>query len=77
MPMMDILGVDGIDQSFTIGVAFINAETEEDYRWAVSKLRSCYKPGIFASVIATDCDEALMHTLESSFPAVRTKMILC
>jgi hypothetical protein len=29
--MLDIQGADGLDQGFIVGVAFLNAETEEDY----------------------------------------------
>jgi hypothetical protein len=31
MLMLDILGVNGLDQGFTVRVIFLNAETEEDY----------------------------------------------
>jgi hypothetical protein len=31
MPILDILGVNGLDQRFTVKVVFLNAETEEDY----------------------------------------------
>jgi hypothetical protein len=77
MLLLDILGVDGLDQGFTIGVAFLNAETEGDYNWAISHLRSLFQPSIWPSVIVTDCDEALMHAVESKFPLARTKMLLC
>jgi MULE transposase domain len=77
MPLLDILGVDGLDQGFTVGVSFMNAETEEGYSWAITHLRSLFQPGIWPSVIATDCDEGLMHAVESSFPVVHTKMVLC
>ncbi|RKF78269.1 hypothetical protein GcM1_212010, partial [Golovinomyces cichoracearum] len=40
MPLLDILGVDGLDQGFTIGVAFMNGESEHDYAWVVKILRS-------------------------------------
>jgi hypothetical protein len=29
--MLDILGVDGLDQGFTVGVCFMNKESEFDY----------------------------------------------
>jgi hypothetical protein len=31
MLMLDILGVDGLDQGFIVKVAFLNAKTKEDY----------------------------------------------
>jgi hypothetical protein len=42
MPLLDILGVDGLDQGFTVGVSFMNAETEEGYSWAITHLRSLF-----------------------------------
>jgi histone-lysine N-methyltransferase SETD2 len=77
MPLLNILGVDSLDQSFTIGLVFLNAETEEDYNWAISHLQSLFKQGIWPSVIATDCDKALMHAVESKFPLAHCKMVLC
>jgi MULE transposase domain len=77
MPLLDILGVDGLDQGFTVGVAFLNGETEEDYGWSMTHLRSLFQQGIWPSVIATDCDEALMHAVESMFPPAQSKMVLC
>jgi hypothetical protein len=77
MPLIDIVGIDGLDQSFTVGLVFLNAETEEDYNWAISHLQSLSKQGIWPLVIATDCDEALMHAVESKFPPARCKMVLC
>lgn len=77
MPLLDILGVDGLDQGFTIGVAFMNGESEDDYAWAVKILRSQLDEGIWPSVIATDCDEALILALKANFPAIPTKLVLC
>jgi hypothetical protein len=31
MPMLNILGVNGLDQGFTVRVAFLNTKTKEDY----------------------------------------------
>src|SRR5882762_3679112 len=59
MPMLDILGVDGLDQGFTVGVCFMDKESEFDYLWAITHLRSLFREGIWPSVIATDCDEGM------------------
>ena len=77
MPLLDILGVDGLDQGFTVGVVFLNGETEEDYGRSITHLRRLFQQGIWPSVIATDCDEALMHAVESMFPPAHSKMVLC
>jgi hypothetical protein len=31
MPILDILGVDGLDQGFIVKVVFLNTKTKEDY----------------------------------------------
>jgi hypothetical protein len=76
MPLLNILGADGLDQGFTVGAAFLDHETEEDFDWAVDQLKACFKPESFPSVIATDCEEALIQALESKFPATRTNTVL-
>ena len=76
MPLLHILGVDGLEQGFTVAVAFL-AETEEDFDWAVAQLKACFKPETFPSVIATDCEEALIQALESKFPGTRTNTVIC
>jgi MULE transposase domain len=77
MPLLNILGIDGLDQGFTVGVALLDHETEEDFDWAITQLKACFKPETFPSVIATDCEEALIQALESIFPAMRTKTVIC
>ena len=46
MPLLDILGVDGLDQGFTVGISFMNAEIEEGYSWAITHLRSLFQPNL-------------------------------
>ena len=75
--MLDILGIDGLDQGFTVGVALLDHETHEDYDWAVAHLRNCFQPGIFPSIVVTDCEQALIQAIESKFPAIRTKTAIC
>jgi MULE transposase-like protein len=77
MPMLDILGVDGLNQGFTVGVCFMDKESGFDYLWAITHLRSLFREGIWPSVIATDCDEALMSAIESTFPAAHCNTVLC
>jgi hypothetical protein len=42
MPLLDILGVDGLNQGFTVGVAFIYAEIEEGCNWAITHLKTYF-----------------------------------
>ena len=75
MPLLDIVGVDGMNKTFTIGLCFLDQETEEDYDWALERLKGLYKKNIFPSVVATDCDEALLKAVAKTFPG--TKTVLC
>lgn len=77
MPLLDILGVDGLDNGFTISVCFMNGEAKEDYQWAMRHLRSLFDQGVWPSVIATDCDEALIHAIESRFIPTLIKTVFC
>jgi hypothetical protein len=77
MPLLDILGVDGLDNGFTVGFALLDQEAEEDHNWAIQHLKRLFKQGIWPSVIATDCDDALINAIKSSFPPIRTKTVLC
>lgn len=70
MPLLDIIGIDGCNRSFCIAFAFLRGENEEDYVWALERLRSLYeinqvKP---PSIILTDCAEACMNAVNICFP---------
>jgi len=43
MPLLDMIGVDAAQRSFCIAFAFLSGETEEDYTWALERLRALYK----------------------------------
>ena len=77
MPLLDILGVDNHNKSFSIGFCFLDSEVEDNYREAIQHLCALFRPGIWPSVIATDCEPALINAVNSHFPAIRTKRVLC
>lgn len=77
MPLLDILAVDGLNQGFTVAICLLDQETRKDYKWAIKHLRKLFQPGIWPSVIVTDCEEALIQAVDKRFPLIRTKMILC
>ncbi|KAM3537379.1 hypothetical protein ARSEF1564_009700 [Beauveria bassiana] len=56
MPLLDIIGVDACQRSFCIAFAFLSGESEEDYIWALERLRSMYElsGAKLPSVILTD-----------------------
>ena len=77
MPLLDILGVDNMNCSFSVGFCFMDQETQEAYNEAISLLRSLFKPGIYPSVIATDCELALIYAVDQHFSPIQTKRVIC
>jgi hypothetical protein len=77
MPLLNILGVDNMGYSFSVGFCFLDQEVEENYDEAIRHLRSLFNHGIWPSVIATDCEAALITAIDRHFPAIRTKRVLC
>ncbi len=77
MPLVNVLGVDNMGKSFSVAFAFLDSEVEENYLAVVRKISSLFKPGLFPSIIGTDCELALIHAIELTFPAIRTKRFLC
>jgi hypothetical protein len=77
MPLLDILGVDHHGSSFTIALCWLDQETEENYDEAIQHLVSLFRPSIWPSVVATDCELALIKAIERYFPAIHTKRVLC
>ena len=77
MPLLDMIGVDASQRSFCIAFAFLSGETEEDYTWALSRLKSLYElhNTKFPSVILTDRCLAVMNAASALFPS--SAMLLC
>ena len=76
MPLLHVLGVDHHGNSFTIALCFLNQEIAENYTnytEAVGYLRGLYDPGNWPSVVATDCEPALISAVLTHFPAIQTK----
>ncbi|KAI7770667.1 hypothetical protein LZL87_014325 [Fusarium oxysporum] len=71
MPLLDMIGVDASQRSFCIAFAFLSGETEQDYLWALGRLRSLYElcNTRLPSVILTDRDKACMNAAEICFPS--------
>ena len=77
MPLLNMIGVDASQRSFCIAFAFLSGETEEDYTWALSRLKSLYEQHNtkFPSVILTDRCLAVMNAASALFPS--SEMIPC
>jgi hypothetical protein len=71
MPLLDMIGVDATRRSFCIAFAFLSGETEEDYMWALQRLRTLYEQcgGVLPSVILTDRCLAAMNAASTLFPS--------
>ncbi|GKU11168.1 unnamed protein product [Fusarium langsethiae] len=65
-----MIGVDACQRSFCIAFAFLSGETEDDFLWALDRLRSLYEhhSARLPSVILTDRCIACMNAVEVCFP---------
>jgi hypothetical protein len=77
MPMLDALGVDCMSEQFTVFIAFLDDETETNFKYALDQFLGHIDPLIRPAVIATDCEVALMNVIDNLFPPARTKSVLC
>ena len=77
MPLLDMIGVDAAQRSFCIAFAFLSSETEDDYIWALDRLKSLYEQcnAALPSVILTDRCLALINAALTLFPS--TAILLC
>ena len=66
-----MIGVDATGRSFCIAFAFLSGEAEEDYMWALERLKTLYEQcdGVFPSVILTDRCLAAMSAASAFFPS--------
>ena len=79
MPLLDMIGIDAAQRSFCIAFAFLSGETEEDYMWALERLKTLYKQcgGILPSVILTDRCLAIINVAMALFPSPTTVTLIC
>lgn len=77
MPLLDMIGVDAAQRSFCIAFAFLSSETEDDYIWALDRLKSLYEQcnAALPSVILTDRCLALINAASTLFPT--TIILIC
>lgn len=73
MPLLNVVGFTGLNTTFYVAFAFLRGEKEEDYNWALQKLR-LHMPAV-PRVIITDCELALINTIDRIFP--EAKNLLC
>ena len=78
MPLLDMISVDAAQRSFCIAFAFLSGESEEDYTWALERLKSLYEQcnTSLPSVILTDRCLAVMNAASALFPSAATLLCL-
>ncbi|XP_024169848.1 protein FAR1-RELATED SEQUENCE 5-like [Rosa chinensis] len=70
-PLLEIVGVTSTELTFHAAFAYIHAEKEENYVWALSRLKSVMNEDCLPSVIVTDRELALMNAIRRVFPAAQ------
>jgi hypothetical protein len=78
MPLLDMIGVDACQRSFCIAFAFLSGETEQDYLWALDRLRSLYEVcnTHLPSVVLTDRCIACINAVSTCFPSAASLLCL-
>ncbi|KAK6850482.1 hypothetical protein PG987_000116 [Apiospora arundinis] len=78
MPLLDMIGVDACQRSFCIAFAFLSGETEQDYFWALDRLKSLYEISNtrLPSLILTDRCLACLNAVSTCFPSATSLLCL-
>ncbi len=71
MPLLNVVGITSTYATFNAGFAFLNAENEETYAWALQQFSEVVTP----KVLCTDRELALMNGIARVFPGCH--YILC
>lgn len=74
-PLLEIVGVTSTNLTFSVAFVYLEAEREDNYTWALSKLQSAMDDDYAPSVIVTDRELALMKAIDKIFP--KSKHLLC
>jgi hypothetical protein len=79
MPLLDIVRMTSINQTFYIGFAFLSDEKEPIYKFVMENLKSIYQQlniSILA-VVLTDKETTLINAIEDVFPLSETATLIC
>ena len=74
-PLFEIVGVTSTELTFHVAFVFMNHEYEDNYTWAMERLKNVMGSNIFSGVIVTDRKLALMNAIHKVFPTTTT--LLC
>ncbi|KAM6555829.1 hypothetical protein CsatB_002848 [Cannabis sativa] len=75
LPLLEIVGVTSTEYTFSIAFVFLNSEQEDNYTWALDRLKTMMGIDFLPNVIITDRELALINAIEKVFPAA--KHLLC
>lgn len=78
LPMLNMIGLTGMNATIHLAQAFVRGETFDDYIWALSQLRVTWnrKTIHLPQVIFVDRDQAQLKPLEAVFPTVPVLLYL-
>ncbi|XP_076916955.1 PKS-NRPS hybrid synthetase cheA-like [Bidens hawaiensis] len=68
LPLVQIVGVTSTGKTFTIALAFISHEKEDNFTWLLTMLKTTLDTCMLPRVIVIDRDLALMKTCQIVFP---------
>ncbi|KAI3942835.1 hypothetical protein MKW92_049244 [Papaver armeniacum] len=67
-PLLRIVGVSSTGKLFTVAFIFMEAETEDHYVWALTRLKRLFSPNALPSTFVTDGELKLVNAIGSVFP---------
>ncbi|CAN6583859.1 unnamed protein product [Malus baccata var. baccata] len=70
-PLLEIVGVTCTNITFSAAFAYLDAKNEDNYIWALSRLRAVLDEHCLPTVIVMDKDLPLMSAVHSIFPSAR------
>ncbi|XP_026398983.1 PKS-NRPS hybrid synthetase CHGG_01239-like isoform X2 [Papaver somniferum] len=74
-PLLRIAGVTSTGKLFTVAFIFMEAETEDHYAWALTRLKRLFSPNALPSTFVTDGELKLVNAIGSVFP--KAKWLFC
>ena len=63
---MEIIGITSTEMTFSVALAYLEAEREDNFSWCLNRLRSLMHGWHMPSVIITDRDLAYMNAIEKA-----------
>ncbi|XP_061990742.1 uncharacterized protein LOC133709124 [Rosa rugosa] len=70
-PLFEIVGVTSTEKTFNVAFVYMSREAEDNYTWALSRLKTLLRDDCTPGVIVTDRELALMNSIRDLFPSSR------